>query len=492
MPNPIMDFLRGPRANVQPKQEQPVEQKLWMLPDTGAAIRAGMLVHGPFATRMIDAAYGLGGDGNSAVFACLSAICTAFPEAPLRVFKADAATGERSWQVDHALQALLDKPNPYMSGPVLWHWTQYAKHIDGNAYWHKVRSGHPTEGNVIELWPISPTLIRPWRDKDSRNFIDSYKYQPKPGESNAVYIPPENIVHFKLGLDDRDHRLGCAPLKRLATEVMGDDLAAEWQASMLANGGAAGMVVQVPAGSEIDRATAETIKSDMSSRFAMGSQGKTAILTGGATMSQYGFSPEQMDMRSLHRLPEERIAAVLRVPAIIAGLGAGLDRATYANFREAREMFTEMTVLPLYTFDESVVNSSLLPDFTNDRRMYTAFDTTDLRALQEDADSLWKRVIEAWNGGLLTRNEALTEMGQKVIDGPEGDERKSAGPMAFADQNEQPALPPGNKSISLKAGEIDAETLQALVELSVPGFTGEFDKYLESTRRRVNRALTSS
>lgn len=485
MPNPIMAWLRGDDLKVKDLETQvaALEQKLWLLPDVGAAIRAGTLVHGPFASQMIDAAYGRGGDGNSAVFACLSAICTAYPEAPLKVWQ-QTDEADRRWLRDSQLQQLLDHPNEFMSGPVLWYWTQYAKHINGNAYWRKIRSGDKLTGNVVQLWPISPLLVQPWRNKGSDNFIDSYKYQPKPGEQNAIYIEPENIVHFKLGMDDRDHRLGCAPLRRLVTEVMGDELASEWQAAMLQNGGAAGMVVEVPAESDMDEQTATVIKNDLSQRFGMGSQGKTAVLTGGAKMNQYGFSPDDMDMRTLHRLPEERIAAVLRVPAIIAGLGAGLDRSTYANFREAREMFAEMTILPLYGFDQAVVNTSLLPDFSNDRRVFTAFDITDLRALQEDEDAKYQRLNIGVQGRWVTPNEARADVGLPPMQG--GD--------VVMQPNAPVALPPvagKDRTISLKAGEVDADTLQALVDLSVPGFTEEFEKYLNGARLRVNRALVS-
>jgi phage portal protein BeeE len=199
-------------------------------------------------------------------------------------------------------------------------------------------------------------------------------------------------------------------------------------------------------------------------------------------MKQYGFSPEQMDMKALHRVPEERIAAVLRVPAIIAGLGAGLDRSTYANFREAREMFAEMTILPLYGFDQATVNTQLLPDFTNDPRVSTAFDITDLRALQEDEDKKYARLNIGVQGRWVTKNEARADVGLSPIEGGDTIEAPAA-----------PMLPQGQKArtIELKADEITADTLQALVELAAPGLAEELTDYFDGQRRRVKRALVS-
>lgn len=483
MSNPILSWLRGDDLKVRDLEQrlEQMQEKLWLLPDVGAAIRAGTLVHGPWATQLTERAHGFGTDANSAVFACLSAISTAYPEAQLKVWRNDEP-GSRTWLRDAPLQSLLDQPNPAMAGPMLWAWTQWVKHVDGNAYWRKIRSGDATQGNVIALWPISPKLIRPVRIKNSTNFIDYYEYTFDKSK-DPEKIPPENIVHFKLGLDDRDHRLGCAPLKRLMTEVLGDDLASEWQSSMLSNGGAAGMMVSVPQGADMSPETANAIKNDLSSRFGMGNQGKTAILTEGAKAEPYGFSPEQMDMKSLHRVPEERIAAVLRVPAIIAGLGAGLDRSTFANFKEAREMFSEMTILPLYGFDSATINTQLLPDFTNDRRITTAFDITDLRALQEDEDKKYARLNIGVQGRWITPNEARSDVGLPPIQG--GDEVM---------QSSAPALPVGMKSrvIEIKQnGEVDAETLQAIVELAAPNLTEQLADYFDGQRRRVNRALVS-
>jgi phage portal protein BeeE len=86
----------------------------------------------------------------------LLAIAIAYPEAPLRVYKAATDPGKRDLLPESPFQQLLDEPNPHMGAEELWFWIQWAKHCDGNAYVRKVRSGNPETGNVVELWPISP------------------------------------------------------------------------------------------------------------------------------------------------------------------------------------------------------------------------------------------------------------------------------------------------------------------------------------------------
>src|SRR5574338_124893 len=158
-------------------------------------------------------------DGNSAVIACLMALATSYPEPDLKVLR-DTDTGQSEMMDDHPLQALLDSPTPNgeLSIDELLFWTSWAKHVDGNAYWLKVRSGDDVLGNVVELWPLSPRLVKPV--SENRDWITYYKWQSAPNE--ITRLPVENIIHFRLGVDDRDHRLGIAPLKSLLRQISTD------------------------------------------------------------------------------------------------------------------------------------------------------------------------------------------------------------------------------------------------------------------------------
>jgi HK97 family phage portal protein len=540
MPNPFttaLSVLRGdhiPRREVKaPPIETPAapvaETKLYYYPDylnpsvatdpdINAAIRLGTLVHGPGATEMYQSAWHQD-DSNSAIFACLSAIATAFPEAAPKVYR-QTAPGKRDELEDHPLRRLLDDPNPYHTRENMWHWTQWVKHVNGNAYWRKVRSGSSPESNVVQLWPISPSRIVPVTikaDADRGIFISYYSYTFDPAQDPEL-IPPEDIIHFRLGIDDRDHRIGCSPLARLVRERIGDDEAHKWQTSMLENGGTAGMMIQVPVGSNITTEQAEQMKASFEERFTAGNRGRTGVLMGGASAAPYGFSPEQMDMRSLHRIPEERIAAVLRVPAIIAGLGAGLDRSTYSNYREAREMFAEMTILPLYSFDAATLNKQLKGDFTNDPRLVVMFDTNDLRAFQEDEDAKWKRLDTAVKTGWVRPNEARTDVGlppdmddeaplrsQPLPAAPqdaEGEEDDQAGPEDDEGAQRSPrasdARPAGARSARKQAGtripsDQELEVLPTLfahiAHIAEEGTARELEEYFDGQSQRVKSKL---
>ena len=72
------------------------------------------------------------------------------------------------------------------------------------------------------------------------------------------------------------------------------------------------------------------------------------VLSGAMNVEVVSFSPDQMKLGELRRIPEERVSAVFGVPAILAGLGAGLDSATYNNTKELKEFFTEQKLVPMW------------------------------------------------------------------------------------------------------------------------------------------------
>ncbi|KKW13392.1 MAG: Phage portal protein, HK97 family [Candidatus Gottesmanbacteria bacterium GW2011_GWB1_49_7] len=370
--------------------------------------RIETLVHGPGAgydKRTI----------NSAVFACLMAVATAYPEPPLVVMQKDPDGNDEHLE-EHPLQDLLTYPTPdgELTMEELLFWTAWAKHVDGNAYWLKVRSGNALTGNVVEIWPISPSVMEPATEKGDNgrpaDWISYYKYHITPSET--VRVPVKNVVHFRLGLDDKDMRKGLAPLKALVREMSSDNEANQFIDALLKNYAVPGLVVIPAGGVTISEGDADRLTNKLRQKFSSESRGNIAVMSRETQVHQFGFSPKDLDMSTLHRVPEERIAAVIGVPAIVAGLGAGLERATYANFKEAREMFTEGKLIPQWRADDAKINASLKPDFTDDPDIYVKRDLNEVRALQEDQNSKYERLQKAVaQKAWLTRNEARTETG---------------------------------------------------------------------------------
>lgn len=392
------------------------------------------LVHGP----------GAGDDRsetiNSAVFACLMAIATAYPEPDLCVYR-KLGDGTSKKLLDAPLQDMLDNPTPNgeLSMDEMLFWLAWAKHTDGNAYWVKVRSGNEKTGNVVELWPVSPTLIKPVTHKGSGDWISAYLYRDAP--NHTVELPIENVIHFRLGIDDRDMRLGLSPLKALIREIATDTEADKFVSGLLKNYAVPGLVVVPTGGTRLDEGDADRLAEKFRRKFGNDNRGNIAVMSKESRIEQFGFSPKDMDMTILHRVPEERISAVMGVPAIVAGLGAGLDRATYDNARSMGEWFTERKLIPQWRSDAKKLTTSLKPDFASNPRVYIDFDLTTVRALQEDEDAKYTRLAAAVQKPFMTRNEARYDVGLDPVEGWDDEDTAKPEPVppALAEANAQPA-----------------------------------------------------
>lgn len=439
------------------------------------------------------------GDGNSAVFACLVAAALASIEPPLSTFRRITARKKELIET-HPVQDFIDNMNPYLDTFEILFWKEYSRRLDGNAYLLKARSGNAAIGNLTELWPISPHVMKPYTERGSPNFIDYYKWEREPGKFEAV--PVENVIHFKLGIDPRDPRVGLSACKKLLREIASDNEATRFSEALLQNFGIPGLVVELPTEAEMTREERLTMKYGVQEAFSGPNRGGVGILSDGATMKQFGFTPEQLNLQALHNIPESRICAVLGVPAAVAGLNVGLEQtAQYASMRVIQESFTERTLKPFWRMDEAKWNRWLKPEFTTDKKLIIAYDLSEVSALQEDVDALFKRLDAAVVHEWVLPDEARSQVGLPPL--PDGSGMKTgamkaeeaqanARALAAAAGPKDPnALPPG-KARSLKAPyDTFGEDLQLLIDEEAGPMQREMQRFYEAQAQRVRRALLS-
>ena len=76
-------------------------------------------------------------------------------------------------------------------------------HLDGNAYWIKVRNARG--GVPTALWYEPHWSIKPHFPADGSAIIDYYERNIN---GFTQKIPPENVVHFRNGLNPANSRYG--------------------------------------------------------------------------------------------------------------------------------------------------------------------------------------------------------------------------------------------------------------------------------------------
>jgi HK97 family phage portal protein len=345
---------------------------------------------------------------NSIVMAAVGWIARTFPEAPVQVLEQNE---ESEWEtVDpHPFTKRIERPNEFYSGVLLWMATLVEYNLFGNSVWLKVRSG---AGRVVELWWVPWSTIKPRWPDDGSAYITHYEYTPN--SFVRMDIPPSEVVHFRYGLS-ADMRTGMSPLASVLREVFTDDEAANFSAALLRNLGIPGVILAPDDDiTAVNPDDALALKEKYVQTFGGDKRGEPMVVTSRIKPTVLSFSPEQMNLKDLRRVPEERITAVLGVAAIVAGMGAGLDRSTFANYGEAREAAYEENIIPTQRLLAAELQTQLLPDFADEERQRVDLDRSQVRILQEDQDSLYTRVDTAVKGGWATVADARRAVGLPV------------------------------------------------------------------------------
>jgi LSD1 subclass zinc finger protein len=122
-----------------------------------------------------------------------------------------------------------------------------------------------------------------------------------------------------------------------------------------------------------------------------------------------------MNLKGLRRIPEERISGVLGVPAMVAQLGAGLERSSFTNYSEANVAAYTQGVIPDQRLMAAELEVQLLLEFAgDDAALDVWFDWTKVSAMQFAFAQLWKSQESAATKGLTKRSDFKRAVGLPV------------------------------------------------------------------------------
>jgi HK97 family phage portal protein len=342
---------------------------------------------------------------STLVAAIVEWVAKAVTEAPVVVLKWERSS--RTWSLveGHPLAQLIDRPNESYSGAAMVQAVVRDLYIHGNAYLLKERS--TPSGRVVGLWYLPAEVVQAIVDEDG-----SVRYRTRDRELRS-----EDLVHFRYRLSHRDGVLGESPLEPLWRELSVDEEASNYVAALLRNLGVPGVVIS-PADSSIEltKEDAEALVQRWTQKLTGDLRGEPIFLSGNVKVERLSFSPEEFELREVRRVPEERVAAVLGVPAVVVGFGAGLERSTFANYGEAREAAYEQTVIPIQRLIANELELQLLPEFERNVMEYNvSFDLSNVRILQEDLSAAAQRAIALLQAGVISVEEAREMLGLETV-----------------------------------------------------------------------------
>jgi HK97 family phage portal protein len=347
---------------------------------------------------------------SNVVMAPVMWIMRTFPDAVARV---QQRTGEDWDWIEHSdVEELIGQPNPWYNGDALWQATCLSYTLNGNAYWQKVRNSF---GQVKQLWYRPHWSLKPHSPPDGSAFIDYYEYQTSRGIER---LNVRDVVHFRFGLDPRDQRLGFAPLRTLLREMLSDQEAARFSIRLLENMGIPGVVVS-PDGDSFrpSRPEVEELKEYLTTHITGNGRGSHLVFGSPTKISQFGFDPSQMTLPDVRNNAEERVCAVLGVPAAVVGFRSGMEQTKVgATMKELVRLAWKQCLFPMQRALARQLNAQLLSDFVADYRhtQRVQFDVSDAAGLKEDAVELTERVCKLTDAGILRVDQAQGLAGLEV------------------------------------------------------------------------------
>ena len=340
---------------------------------------------------------------NSVVALGIKWLGDRFPR-PLLQVSAINRQGKYTPLPGHPMLDLWQRPNPYYNRRSMEKAIGLSLICDGNAFVQKVRDN---AGRVKELWWLPHERVQPRWPIEGTEFISEYLVALDTGK---WYLPVEDVIHIRDGIDPHNERLGLSAVKAQLREVCTINEESGYTASLLHNSAVPGLIITPDDPSLRPNAEdAQRIKERIRDAFTGDWRGDTAVLAGKYKVQPLGFSPEQL---RLDRLP---VPAIARLAAAIgvAPMSMGLPDTgkTYSNLGEANRT-SWGTIVSMQELVAEAMRYQLLADFGSDPNKYTVdYDYTQIQELQEALDALHTRTREDWKAGIIQLNEAREMLG---------------------------------------------------------------------------------
>jgi len=377
---------------------------------------------------------------NTLIYSAIMYKARAQIAAPLRAYTGDARDPELL-PPDDPLSRLVDRPNPHQS--MVEHRQQAICYInisgDNFTLLDRPRPTAPAEA----LYNLRPdrVLILPGKE-DGQSTIRGYVYVPEGknafsrangstraqmvDEERAVLIAPADMIHTKFPnpfdpLEGMGY--GLSPISPLARSADVDNSITHFLKLFFDNG------VMLPgvlsSDQPLDNTTISKVKENWKEMY--GGYYRWAeeigVLERGTTYQRIGLAFDEMGFEAQDERNESRILGPFGVPPILIGSRLGLSRATYANYREARQAFWEDTMVP-----ENALFEVDYQYYLNDGDKFVAFDYAEVPAFQELRQGRQDQMLEGFKAGGVRRGEYRTALGLPAL-GPADDDVFVLSPM---------------------------------------------------------------
>lgn len=309
-----------------------------------------------------------------------------------------------------ALQDLLDRPNPDMSGAQLKEWTSATWDVYGEAFWLKLRDD---TGRVRGLQPMHPRQVIVRRNPDTGELYYTYSAGTR-DVSMLPPIPAKDVVAFTSYNPENTTR-GVSVLEGLRMTLLNEDASRRATASWWHKGARPSMILTHPG--ELSTQAQERLKRKFeASHSGADNMGGVTVFEEGISATITQLNAEEMQYIETRKLNREEVCAAFDVPPPVVHI---LDHATFSNITEQMRSKYRDTMAPRFARWESALQHQLLPDFYDSTEASIRFNMSEV--LRGDYEVRVDKAMAARQSGLISGNEGRYIIGEARSEDPEMD-----------------------------------------------------------------------
>jgi phage portal protein BeeE len=356
---------------------------------------------------------------NAVVGAILNFLMRCMVEPQLHVL---AKVGTEEAEVaGHPLIALFDTPNEddddtnTLVAAYTMDWN-----IWGNCYYYLLRSG---AGKVTGIQHLPRRLVRPVPDMTGRTRVSGYAYWI---DGKPILFGKDDVVQHRFGIDPDNPREGLSPLLASCRDICGENSLATLGAAIARNHGIPGYLIQpadpipgISGGADEEAFNVSYLKKFQrfwTQKFGRDRAAEPLVSTARMKIDRLGFSPDELMADKSREIAVSRICAAMGIDPMVIGLPS--SSKTYSNLGEAHRAAYDHNIVPN--------GDSFCSKFTRKFRKEVgylkanerlAWDYSNVGAMQDDFDALYKRLSLVVGGPFLANNEARRIAGFEEMDG---------------------------------------------------------------------------
>lgn len=336
----------------------------------------------------------------SAVYAAVRCIAESVSSLPLNYYERLPGGGKASAKANPLHTLLHDEPNPEMTS-LQWREASMAHLLLwGNSYSEIVRD---LEGNVVELWPIDPTIVTPMRTDSGELYYDLNR-----GKS---FITAGNMLHIP-GLSF-DGISGVSPIT-LARQSIGLSMAIEsFGAGYFGRGARPGGVLTFPG--QLSPEARQNLRRSFEELHAGGANShRVALLEAGLKWEAIGVPPDDSQFLQSREFQIIEVARWFNLPP---NKLKDLSKTSYNSLEQMEISFVVDTLRPWLVRWEQQLNRKLIRP--KDKGSFFFEFNVDGK-LRGEIAARYQAYSVGRNWGWLSVNEIRSNENLNPI-GPEGD-----------------------------------------------------------------------